>query len=232
MDGHVQKPTHLARELTRIFNSFNKHSIQLKKNLKETNLFFREIRQNYSNACASAINSDAASLEAGKNQHLHFSIWVVECIWRSSPIFKFPLTLSLSHFISLTLSIYINIYQLIISVINWHVYLFIAHLFGLLIYFSRNLSLTLYVTVLTFLYVYLFIDPFWSPYTRLTNVMGFINSVYSFLVSVMTFWNCIFVKCVSSIIENPCIYISIHSIFRIFSLNLLTGKIMLVLEQN
>ncbi|CAL8234395.1 unnamed protein product [Boreogadus saida] len=72
MDGHVQKPTHLARELTRIFNSFNKHSIQLKKNLKETNLFFREIRQNYSNACASAINSDAASLEAGQLSCISF----------------------------------------------------------------------------------------------------------------------------------------------------------------
>lgn len=67
MDGHVQKTTHLARELTRIFNSYNKHSVQLKRNLKETNLFFREIRQNYSNACASAISSsDAASLEAGE----------------------------------------------------------------------------------------------------------------------------------------------------------------------
>uniref|UniRef100_A0A8C6T920 Dual serine/threonine and tyrosine protein kinase n=1 Tax=Neogobius melanostomus TaxID=47308 RepID=A0A8C6T920_9GOBI len=45
----------LARELTRIINSYNKHSIQLKMNLKETNAFFREIRQNYSNACASTI---------------------------------------------------------------------------------------------------------------------------------------------------------------------------------
>uniref|UniRef100_A0A667X428 Dual serine/threonine and tyrosine protein kinase n=1 Tax=Myripristis murdjan TaxID=586833 RepID=A0A667X428_9TELE len=46
----------LSRELTRILNSYNKHSIQLKKNLKETDIFFREIKQNYSNACASAIS--------------------------------------------------------------------------------------------------------------------------------------------------------------------------------
>lgn len=61
-----QKTSPLARELSRIFNSYNKHSIQLKKNLKETNAFFREIRQNYSNACASAMSSDSASLEAGR----------------------------------------------------------------------------------------------------------------------------------------------------------------------
>ncbi|XP_041836897.1 dual serine/threonine and tyrosine protein kinase [Melanotaenia boesemani] len=67
MEGNVQqKMTPLARELTRIFNSYNKHSIQLKKNLKETNIFLREIRQNYSNACASTISSDSASLEAGQ----------------------------------------------------------------------------------------------------------------------------------------------------------------------
>ncbi|XP_064160767.1 dual serine/threonine and tyrosine protein kinase isoform X2 [Anguilla rostrata] len=62
--GNPQKVTPLARELTRIFNSYNKHSILLKKNLKETNAFFREIRQNYSNACASAASSEAAALEA------------------------------------------------------------------------------------------------------------------------------------------------------------------------
>uniref|UniRef100_A0A8C2Z8H7 Dual serine/threonine and tyrosine protein kinase n=1 Tax=Cyclopterus lumpus TaxID=8103 RepID=A0A8C2Z8H7_CYCLU len=57
MEGNVQqqKTTPLARELTRIFNSYNKHTIQLKKNLKETNAFFREIRQNYSNACCSPL---------------------------------------------------------------------------------------------------------------------------------------------------------------------------------
>uniref|UniRef100_A0A673XZY5 Dual serine/threonine and tyrosine protein kinase n=1 Tax=Salmo trutta TaxID=8032 RepID=A0A673XZY5_SALTR len=47
-------PAKPSRELTRIFNSYNKHSIQLKNNLKETNAFFREIKQNYSNACASS----------------------------------------------------------------------------------------------------------------------------------------------------------------------------------
>ena len=67
MEGNFQKVTPLARELTRVFNSYNKHTIQLKKNLKETNLFFREIRQNYSNACASAVSSEVAALEAGKH---------------------------------------------------------------------------------------------------------------------------------------------------------------------
>lgn len=67
MEGNVQqqKTTPLARELTRTFNSYNKHTVQLKKNLKETNAFFREIRQNYSNACASTMSSDSASFEAG-----------------------------------------------------------------------------------------------------------------------------------------------------------------------
>ncbi|XP_061544550.1 dual serine/threonine and tyrosine protein kinase [Phyllopteryx taeniolatus] len=65
MEGNVQqKSTPLTRELTRIFSSYNKHSVLLKKNLKETNAFFREIRQNYSNACASAMSSESASLEA------------------------------------------------------------------------------------------------------------------------------------------------------------------------
>ena len=76
MEGNVQqqqqqKTTPLARELTRIFNSYNKHTIQLKKNLKETNVFFREIRQNYSNACASTMSSESASLEAGGSEHMH-----------------------------------------------------------------------------------------------------------------------------------------------------------------
>lgn len=71
MEGNVQqqKTTPLARELMKIFNSYNKHTVQLKKNLKETNLFFREIRQNYSNACASAMSSESASLEAGRFEH-------------------------------------------------------------------------------------------------------------------------------------------------------------------
>lgn len=45
-----QKP----RELTRAFSHYNKHTAFLKKNLKETILFFREIRQNHSNTCAAA----------------------------------------------------------------------------------------------------------------------------------------------------------------------------------
>lgn len=70
MEGNVQqqKTTQLARELMRVFNSYNKHTVQLKKNLKETNAFFREIRQNYSNACASTMSSD--SLEAGRCEHM------------------------------------------------------------------------------------------------------------------------------------------------------------------
>uniref|UniRef100_A0AAQ5ZN89 Dual serine/threonine and tyrosine protein kinase n=1 Tax=Amphiprion ocellaris TaxID=80972 RepID=A0AAQ5ZN89_AMPOC len=72
MEGNVQqqKTTPLARELTRIFSSYNKHSIQLKKNLKETHVFFREIRQNYSNACASTMSLD--SLEAGQLSCISF----------------------------------------------------------------------------------------------------------------------------------------------------------------
>lgn len=71
MEGNVQqqKMNPLARELARVFNSYNKHTTLLKKNLKETHAFFREIRQNYSNACASTINSDSASLESGGFEH-------------------------------------------------------------------------------------------------------------------------------------------------------------------
>lgn len=84
MEGNVtQKATPLARELTRIFSSYNKHTVQLKKNLKETNAFFREIRQNYSNACASTVSSDTFSLEAGefelvqqKHQHTPLSVHI------------------------------------------------------------------------------------------------------------------------------------------------------------
>uniref|UniRef100_A0A7N8X615 Dual serine/threonine and tyrosine protein kinase n=1 Tax=Mastacembelus armatus TaxID=205130 RepID=A0A7N8X615_9TELE len=51
MEGNAQqhKVNPLARELMRAVNGYNKHSVQLKKNLKETHAFFREIRQNYSN---------------------------------------------------------------------------------------------------------------------------------------------------------------------------------------
>uniref|UniRef100_A0A3P9LZ90 Dual serine/threonine and tyrosine protein kinase n=1 Tax=Oryzias latipes TaxID=8090 RepID=A0A3P9LZ90_ORYLA len=73
MEGNVQqqqKTTPLARDMTRIFNNYNKNSVQLKKNLKETNSFFKEIRQNYSNACASTINAD--SLEASQLSCISF----------------------------------------------------------------------------------------------------------------------------------------------------------------
>uniref|UniRef100_A0A3Q0SPF0 Dual serine/threonine and tyrosine protein kinase n=1 Tax=Amphilophus citrinellus TaxID=61819 RepID=A0A3Q0SPF0_AMPCI len=74
MEGNAQqqKMTPLARELTRVFTSYSKHAIQLKKNLKETNSFFREIRQNYSNACASTMSSASASLEAGQLSCISF----------------------------------------------------------------------------------------------------------------------------------------------------------------
>uniref|UniRef100_I3KRU2 Dual serine/threonine and tyrosine protein kinase n=1 Tax=Oreochromis niloticus TaxID=8128 RepID=I3KRU2_ORENI len=76
MEGNAQqqKTTPLTRELTRVFTSYNKHSVQLKKNLKETNAFFREIRQNYSNACASTMSSASASLEAGQLSCISFPV--------------------------------------------------------------------------------------------------------------------------------------------------------------
>uniref|UniRef100_A0A674NGR5 Dual serine/threonine and tyrosine protein kinase n=1 Tax=Takifugu rubripes TaxID=31033 RepID=A0A674NGR5_TAKRU len=53
MEGHgPQKSSPLARDLTRAFNGYHKHTVLLKKNLKETHAFFREMRQNYSNTCA------------------------------------------------------------------------------------------------------------------------------------------------------------------------------------
>ncbi|XP_015198248.1 dual serine/threonine and tyrosine protein kinase isoform X1 [Lepisosteus oculatus] len=64
--GTGQKVTPMARELTRIFSNYNKNSILLKKNLKETNKFFREMKQNYSNACAAAPSSDTPAPEAGQ----------------------------------------------------------------------------------------------------------------------------------------------------------------------
>ncbi|XP_067271242.1 dual serine/threonine and tyrosine protein kinase [Pseudorasbora parva] len=46
-----QKAGPLLRDLTRAFSHYNRHSVFLKKNLKETTVFFREIRQNHSNTC-------------------------------------------------------------------------------------------------------------------------------------------------------------------------------------
>lgn len=64
MEGNTQQQK-ATRELAKVFNFYNKHTGQLRRNLKETNAFFREIRQNYSNACASTINSDSACLDSG-----------------------------------------------------------------------------------------------------------------------------------------------------------------------
>ncbi|XP_041092002.1 dual serine/threonine and tyrosine protein kinase-like isoform X3 [Polyodon spathula] len=63
--GSGQKITPLARELSRIFSNYNKHSNLLKKNLKETSKFFRELQQNYSNSCAAAAGPGESVLEAG-----------------------------------------------------------------------------------------------------------------------------------------------------------------------
>lgn len=60
--GNVQKMSALPRELTRVFSSYNKSSALLKKNLKETSSFFKEMRQHYSNMCT------AGDLEQGEMQ--------------------------------------------------------------------------------------------------------------------------------------------------------------------
>ncbi|KAG1946164.1 dual serine/threonine and tyrosine protein kinase [Pimephales promelas] len=49
-----QKAGPLLRDLTRAFSHYNKHNLLLKKNLKETIAFFREIRQNHSNTCSTS----------------------------------------------------------------------------------------------------------------------------------------------------------------------------------
>lgn len=89
MEGNVQqqqqKTTPLARDMTRIFNNYNKNSVQLKKNLKETNSFFKEIRQNYSNACASTINADsleASEFERVRSEKTHFVM--MEDAWQEN----------------------------------------------------------------------------------------------------------------------------------------------------
>uniref|UniRef100_H3C946 Dual serine/threonine and tyrosine protein kinase n=1 Tax=Tetraodon nigroviridis TaxID=99883 RepID=H3C946_TETNG len=70
MEGHgAQRSSPLARDLTRAFTSYNKHTVLLKKNLKETHAFFREMRQNYSNTCASStLSSDSSSQETGPDK--------------------------------------------------------------------------------------------------------------------------------------------------------------------
>ncbi|ROL45206.1 Dual serine/threonine and tyrosine protein kinase [Anabarilius grahami] len=58
-----QKAGPLLRDLTRAFNHYNKHNVFLKKNLKETIIFFREIRQNHSNTCStSGLTPDSGQL--------------------------------------------------------------------------------------------------------------------------------------------------------------------------
>ncbi|TRY86014.1 hypothetical protein DNTS_029354 [Danionella cerebrum] len=59
-----QRAGALARELSRAFGHFNKHSALLKKNLKETGAFFREIRHNQCNSTGG---------EAGESWSLSFS---------------------------------------------------------------------------------------------------------------------------------------------------------------
>ncbi|KAI4879939.1 hypothetical protein NFI96_004530 [Prochilodus magdalenae] len=62
--GGPQRASPLARELTRVFGNYNKHAVLLRRNLKETEAFFREMRHNYSNARASG--STTAALESDK----------------------------------------------------------------------------------------------------------------------------------------------------------------------
>uniref|UniRef100_A0A7N8XFD8 Dual serine/threonine and tyrosine protein kinase n=1 Tax=Mastacembelus armatus TaxID=205130 RepID=A0A7N8XFD8_9TELE len=87
MEGNAQqhKVNPLARELMRAVNGYNKHSVQLKKNLKETHAFFREIRQNYSNNSASTVRSDSASLEAGESYPQ-----AAPCCWETKDCISFP----------------------------------------------------------------------------------------------------------------------------------------------
>jgi len=58
-----QKAGPLLRDLTRAFSHYNKHNLLLKKNLKETIAFFREIRQNHSNTCSTS----GPELDSGQN---------------------------------------------------------------------------------------------------------------------------------------------------------------------
>lgn len=68
-----QRSSPLIRDMTRAFSHYNKHNILLKKNLKETIVFFREIRQNHSNTCT------AGPLEIG--EFVFLMLCVVFC-WR------------------------------------------------------------------------------------------------------------------------------------------------------
>uniref|UniRef100_A0A672MS43 Dual serine/threonine and tyrosine protein kinase n=1 Tax=Sinocyclocheilus grahami TaxID=75366 RepID=A0A672MS43_SINGR len=57
-----QRNSPVVRELTRAFSHYNKHNVFLKKNLKETLTFFREIRQTHSSTCSST----PAALDTGQ----------------------------------------------------------------------------------------------------------------------------------------------------------------------
>lgn len=61
-----QRSGPLVRDLTRVFSHYNKHNIQLKKNLKETTSFFREIRQNHSNTCTGSGSAPYSPVELGQ----------------------------------------------------------------------------------------------------------------------------------------------------------------------
>uniref|UniRef100_A0A673N731 Dual serine/threonine and tyrosine protein kinase n=1 Tax=Sinocyclocheilus rhinocerous TaxID=307959 RepID=A0A673N731_9TELE len=66
----AQKNSPLVRDLTRAFSHFNKHNVFLKKNLKETLTFFREIRQNHSNTCSSTPGLSCISLPRHEEDYL------------------------------------------------------------------------------------------------------------------------------------------------------------------
>uniref|UniRef100_A0A9J8CMW1 Dual serine/threonine and tyrosine protein kinase n=1 Tax=Cyprinus carpio carpio TaxID=630221 RepID=A0A9J8CMW1_CYPCA len=77
-----QKNSPLVRDLTRAFSHYNKHNVFLKKNLKETVSFFREIRQNHSNACSStsALDSGECGVSIPAVQTLMITIYQLSCI--------------------------------------------------------------------------------------------------------------------------------------------------------
>ncbi|XP_077094255.1 dual serine/threonine and tyrosine protein kinase isoform X2 [Siphateles boraxobius] len=64
MMENPQKAGPLLRDLTRAFSHYNKHNLLLKKNLKETIIFFREIRQNHSNTCSTS--TSGPELDSGQ----------------------------------------------------------------------------------------------------------------------------------------------------------------------
>lgn len=71
MMENPQKAGPLPRDLTRTFSHYNKHNLLLKKNLKETIIFFREIRQNHSNTCSTS--TSGPELDSGQAGSVHWS---------------------------------------------------------------------------------------------------------------------------------------------------------------